>query len=156
MENSFEVGNTIGMILTVVVIYLYFKILTTIIYRLIIKPIFKYSTRTPFLLHMLFSIPFAIFPYLFIASYWSTKEQDKVYNDAINNPNDKTVSELLFYCDNIAVRNHPDAWSQLRGMWNVINHSPNVSTDLKRKILAKFMSKGLYINNTNVIDNYKK
>lgn len=156
MENSFEVGGAVGMIITVLVIYLYFKILTTIMYRLIIRPIFKYSTRTPFLLHMLFSIPFAIFPYLFIASYWATQEQNRVYNDAINNPCDKTVSELLFYCDKIAVRNHPDSWSQLRGMWNVINHSPNVSTDLKRKILAKFMSKGLYMNNTNVIDNYKK
>ena len=156
MENSVNAGNTVGMILTVVVIYLYVKILTTVIYRLIIKPIFKYSSRVPFLLHMLFSLPFAIFPYLFIVSYWSTKETDKVYNDAINNPCDKTVSELLFYCDRVAVQNHPDVWSQLRGMWNVINHSPNVSTELKRKVLAKFMSKGLYMNNTNVIDNCKR
>jgi len=143
-------------IIVILIIVFYFKLLSFIMYRIIIKPIFKYSSRVPFLLHLLFFIVSFGIPYLFILSRWQSKKQSKIFNDVINNTSDKTVNELLNYANHISVQNHPDSWAQLRGVWNVINHSPNVTTDLKRKVLAIFMSKGLYVGNTNVIDNYKK
>lgn len=148
--------TVIAGVLTIFVIYLYFKLLTTIVYHLIIKPIFKYSVKVPFILHLLFFFLFLGFPYLFIVSYWQSKEKDAVFQGAVQNPDDQTVEKLLHFCKHTGFNNHPDTWNELRAVWNVINHSPNVSSDLKRKVIATFTSKGLYINNTNVIDNYKK
>lgn len=146
--------GAIAGIIVILLLYFYYKIITTIMYHVIIKPFFKYSAKTPFFVHFIFFWIAFGFPYLFIVSYWNSKEQNKIFDNVINNTSDKTVNELLDY--NFSVTNHPDSWSQLRGLWNVINHSPNVSSDLKRKVLAIFMSKGLYIGNTNIIDNYKK
>ena len=55
----------------------------------------------------------------------------------------------------IGIRNHPKVWGEYRDMFYKINQSPDVPSELKQKLKDRLIKKGLYINNTRIIDNYK-
>lgn len=147
MENT-EFGS-------IVILAWFFYILPVLVYKWFVKPRYKYSTAMPFRWHLLFGIMGAIIPYFIILSVWQSGEKKRAFDGAIKNPCNETVEELLEFTEHISITNHPNEWNALRSVWNIINHSPNVSTDLKRRVIATFTSKGLYINNVNVINNYK-
>ena len=53
------------------------------------------------------------------------------------------------------INNHPKDWGKVRDMFYVINRSDLVPTQLKEKLKARLIKKGLYINSVRIIDNYK-
>ena len=155
MEATNTYSNGIGFFSILFMAWLFY-ILPVVVYRLFVKPRFKYSSTMPFRWHLLFGLTTGVFPYLIILSVWQSGERKTVFDGTIKNPCNETVEELLAYTEHISFTNHPNEWNALRSMWNVINHSPNVTSDLKRKVIASFTSKGLYLNNVNVINNYNK
>lgn len=69
--------------------------------------------------------------------------------------NAERVFKLLNAKLGVAITNHPKYWGEYRDMFYKINGSSEVPTELKEKIKARLIKKGLYINNMKVIDNYK-
>lgn len=92
--------------------------------------------------------PFVLVPIAIILNAGANERFDAVLND----PTEENVTVFLEKLGGIT--NHPDTWSKYRGLWNVVNRSNKVTTPTKEKLLAKLMSRGLYLNNTRVIDNY--
>ena len=92
--------------------------------------------------------PFGLILFAVIANMGATERFDAVLND----PTEENVTIFLEKLGGIT--NHPDTWSKYRGLWNVVNRSNKVTTPTKEKLLAKLMSRGLYLNNTRVVDNY--
>lgn len=107
-------------------------------------------------------------PFLFIwvifgglkpAASFSAKE-NAAFSNLVNNPSEENALEYIELMSDrpaltFAERNHPDAWAVLREKWQIINHSDRVPTDLKKEILDILIGKGLYVRNSNIIDNYK-
>lgn len=145
----------ISQMLILPVMILYFILVYKVICRGILAGIFKYSSRVPLIIHLLLACITLFIPYLFILSAWSHRDYTKVTQNAISNPNDRTVQELLWFMEKYTVTNRPEVWNGMKETWNIINHSPNVSTDLKRQVIATFRTKGMYIGSSKVIDNYK-
>lgn len=86
---------------------------------------------------------------------YSLKMQE-MENAILDNPNEQNVTALLDCLSNsvLGFNNHPSTWQELRGLWNVVNRSAMVTTATKEKFLAVLMRKGLFMNDTRVIDNY--
>lgn len=55
----------------------------------------------------------------------------------------------------MGINNHPRTWGEYRNMFYKINQSSDVPSELKQKLKAKLVKKGLYIDNIRIIDNYK-
>ena len=69
--------------------------------------------------------------------------------------NAQKVFNLLNAKLGVKINNHPEDWGKYRNMFYKINGSPEIPTELKEKIKTRLVKKGLYINNTKVINNYK-
>ncbi len=73
------------------------------------------------------------------------------------NPNYKNAKRIYkILCRFVVtITNHPKVWGKYREMFVVVNNSPKVPGELKKKLKERLMKKGLYINNMRIIDNYK-
>ena len=76
-------------------------------------------------------------------------------NKNLNEANARKVFNLLNAKLGVKINNHPKDWGKYRDMFYKINGSPEIPTELKEKIKTRLVKKGLYINNTKVINNYK-
>ncbi len=56
----------------------------------------------------------------------------------------------------VTIVNKPEEWGKWRDMFYVVNGSSQVPTELKQKLKAILSSKGLYLGNMKIIDNYKQ
>lgn len=78
--------------------------------------------------------------------------------DVKKNPTEENadrVYQLLKAPLGVAIKNHPDNWADYRDMFYIINGSSYVPTELKEKLKARLVKKGLYIKNMKIIDNCK-
>ena len=135
---------------------LLFFVLVYIVVTRVLAFFFKYPTRIPTIVNVILCIATLVIPYLIIMTIWTGRSYTKVTNAVIANPNDSTVGEFLLFMGKFTVTNEPNVWNGLREIWDIINHSPNVSTELKHKTLATLRTKGMYIGSSKVIDNYGK
>lgn len=103
-----------------------------------------------------FGLPLLFFFFIFIPALKQGFDLEDRTNDVINNPTEENLLNLMQCLETSSVNNHPDTWQRLRGLWNVVNKSNRITTPTKEKFIAMLMAKGLYLNNTNVIDNYGK
>ncbi len=73
-------------------------------------------------------------------------------------PNYDNVMEVckLMSPKSVTIVNRPEEWGKWRDMFYVVNGSNQVPTELKVKLKAILSSKGLYIGNMKIIDNYKQ
>jgi|GEM_PF-2453344 len=99
---------------------------------------------------------FLFFFFIFVPALKQQFDLEDRGNELINNPTEENVLELMKCLEKAGINNHPDTWQRMRGLWNVVNKSNQITTPTKEKFIAQLIAKGLYINNTNVIDNYGK
>ena len=73
-------------------------------------------------------------------------------------PNYENVMEVcrLMAPKSATITNRPEEWGKWRDMFYVVNGSNQVPAELKQKLKAILSSKGLYLGNMKIIDNYKK
>ena len=78
-------------------------------------------------------------------------------NAALRSPTYENAKKVyrLYSRWGYTINNHPRDWAKVREMFNAINHSELVPTELKEKLKKRLIKKGLYINNMRIIDNYK-
>lgn len=55
----------------------------------------------------------------------------------------------------VTITNHPSSWSKYRNMFNAVNHSEQVQSEVKESLKKVLMKKGLFIDNVRIINNYK-
>lgn len=79
----------------------------------------------------------------------------RIVNKNPNEANAQRVFKLLNAKFGVKINNHPKDWGEYRDMFYKINGSSQIPTELKEKIKARLIKKGLYINNTKIINNYK-
>lgn len=110
----------------------------------------------PLPLKIILSFGFPLFGIVWLIA--CSRELSKTLDDATKTPNAETVSHLIEAWTRIklSVHNHPDSWRSLRNSWYKINGSSKVPTHLKQQTINLFQKKGLFINNTKIIDNYKQ
>lgn len=65
------------------------------------------------------------------------------------------VFKLLRAPLGVSINNHPKDWAKFRDMFYHINGSAEIPSELKERIKAHLVKKGLYINNMRIINNYK-
>ena len=124
-------------------------------YKLIVRPIFKYSFKMPFIFHLFFIVTLCFFPYFILWGMWQKKDKKIILENLHNNPCDETVADHIACIHRIHINNHPTDWQHHREIWYFVNGCSTVSTEMKHKLLNKYMDRGLHLNNTHVIDNYK-
>ena len=93
---------------------------------------------------------------LYLAKY--TKIRKKKFEKIAFSVNNDSPDELKKYIKAWDLQNDPKSWNELRGVWTIINESPNVSADKKRDLRDFLIIKGLRLTgiDKNVIDNYGK
>lgn len=79
----------------------------------------------------------------------------RIVNKNPNEANAQRVFKLLNAKFGVKINNHPKDWGEYRDMFYKINGSSQIPTELKEKIKARLIKKGLYINNIKIINNYK-
>lgn len=87
-------------------------------------------------------------------------KENTAFSNLVNYPSKETAQEYIQLMRNRPVfiftdRNHPDVWAVLREKWQIINHSDNIPTNLKKEVLDILIDKGLYVRSSKIIDNYK-
>ena len=87
-------------------------------------------------------------------------KENEVFSRLVNFPNEENAREYIELRRNkpsftLAPNNNPNSWAVLREKWQLINHSDQIPTHLKKEILDILISKGLYLSNSKIIDNYK-
>ena len=65
------------------------------------------------------------------------------------------VYKLLNAKLGVSINNHPKDWAKYRDMFYGLNNSAEIPSELKDKIKARLIKKGLYIHNMKIVDNYK-
>lgn len=87
--------------------------------------------------------------------------EQNMLEDMAANPTDEKVYAFMNYlnteCDG-RFANNPKNWNRIRGLWFVVNESPNVTTNVKKQFRDWLMLKGLRLvgDDKKVIDNYGK
>lgn len=88
-----------------------------------------------------------------------SKKENAAFNALVNNPNEANAIAYVNLQKNkpgatFLPEDNPNAWAVLREKWQIINHSDKISTSTKKEILNILMSKGLYVNNSKIVDNF--
>ena len=103
-----------------------------------------------------------IFPFRvnFRDAFNFAEKEHEVFSRLVNYPSEANAREYIELRRNkpsftLAPDNNPNAWAVLKEKWQLINHSDQIPTHLKKEILDILISKGLYLSNSKVIDNYK-
>lgn len=87
-------------------------------------------------------------------------KESTAYSNLVKYPSEQTALEYINVMNNrpklrFTNLNRPDVWAKIRKEWQIVNHSSNVPTHLKREVLNILVNvKGLHVS-PNVIDNYK-
>lgn len=89
--------------------------------------------------------------YLNISIFFAKHKVKKNPDEA----NAQRVFKLLNAKLGVKINNNPNDWGEYREMFYIINGSSQIPTELKEKIKKRLVKKGLYINNSKIIDNYK-
>lgn len=105
----------------------------------------------------IFTFPVGLLFFFLLVPMWKSGiETGDSVGAVINNPTEENLLILMERLEKSDIDNHPDTWQTVRGLWNVVNRSNQITTPTKEKFIAQLIAKGLYISNTNVIDNYGK
>ena len=88
-------------------------------------------------------------------------EENKLFTNLVNNPTKENASEYIELIRNkprltFLPDNNPSAWAVLREKWQIINHSDKIPTEMKKEIFEYLVSRGLYVNNSKIVNNYKE
>ena len=54
----------------------------------------------------------------------------------------------------IGINNHPKSWGEYRNLFYKVNNSSAIPPEIKMKLKARLEKKGLFLNNTRIINNY--
>lgn len=105
-------------------------------------------------------IPFALVACLLGPTFSFAAKENQLFSNLVNYPseeNAKAYIELMRHkpAVTLAADNHPSSWAVLREKWNMINRSNKIPSDMKKEILNILINKGLYLNNSKIINNYK-
>lgn len=108
--------------------------------------------------------PLIIFYIIFLLlkpTFKYAAEEDKLFKNLVNNPTKENASEYIELTHNkpkvtLLPTNNPSAWAVLREKWQIINHSDKIPTEMKKEILEYLVSRGLYVNNSKIVNNYKE
>lgn len=107
-------------------------------------------------------IPSGVIPAFIIAYRKVVKkagnEFNSVWEEIKVSPTETLVNQLMENIKKYDLPNNPQAWNQVRGVWFIVNDSPNISTAKKTELRNFLMTKGLRLvgNDKNIIDNYGK
>ena len=98
---------------------------------------------------------------MFGKAFRFAEKEHEVFSKLVNYPSEENAKEYIELHSNrpnftLSPQNNPNSWAVLREKWQIINHSDKIPTHLKKEILDILMKKGLYLNNSKVIDNYEK
>ncbi len=102
-------------------------------------------------------------PLYFVISKISAKTREtenareNIYNKISANPTESAIQELIEFIQVNAIINTPQSWNKVRGVWFIVNESPNISTETKYRFRDFLMTKGLRITGKDkeVIKNHK-
>lgn len=88
-------------------------------------------------------------------------QENKLFSGLVNNPTKENAKEYIELTRNkptvtFLPDNNPSSWAVLREKWQIINHSNKIPTEMKKEIFEYLVSRGLYVNNSKIIDNYKE
>jgi len=139
-----------------VVVVLLNIVVTNILYKIFIK-----GTKNGCLYLMLCIVTVVLIPSFFLALYkckrTMTKETEPLKGIEYA-PTEPLVDKYMELIEKYGIDNTPQSWNKVRGIWFVVNESPDIPTEKKRILRNFLMTKGLRLvgNDKNIIDNYKK
>lgn len=105
------------------------------------------------------SIVFLIVYEILKPSIKFASQEKETFSNLVNNPNEENARayvELMQKKPKITFLpdDNPNSWAVLREKWQIINHSNKISSGLKKEILNILIARGLYVNNSNIVNNY--
>ncbi|MBB6215099.1 hypothetical protein HNQ80_001188 [Anaerosolibacter carboniphilus] len=74
-------------------------------------------------------------------------------NSLGENLTNEKVENFIKLVKRTSITNHPTEWNRLRAGFQMVNQSPNISSDLKRQLMNVLMSKGLNLGNIRILEN---
>ena len=103
-------------------------------------------------------IPFGIFVLFLSHLFGALLDMQEKMTAVEASPDEENVSALVEHLKKsiLGFNNNPNNWNKIRGIWNKVNHSSRVKTSTKKELLELFIKRGLYLNNKNIIDNYRE
>lgn len=104
----------------------------------------------------LFSIFVVVWIILCIfATIRSNKLKKIAYKNLEASQTNENVDEFIKIVSRGSITNQPPVWNRVRGIWFMVNESPNVTTDRKTELRNLLVSKGLRLtpNERKIIDN---
>lgn len=113
-----------------------------------------------FLQKVLICLPVVLGAYLiiFVGTYPGRKQAklEKIaYGNLETSQTNENVDEFIKVILKYGVLNQPTTWNRVRGIWFMVNESPNVTTEKKTELRNLLVSKGLRLtpNERKIIDN---
>ena len=88
-----------------------------------------------------------------------SKKENAAFTTLVNNPNEANAKAYIELYNNKPAAtflpdNNPSSWAVLREKWQIINHSDKIPSGMKKEIFSILTSKGLYVNNSKIINNF--
>lgn len=83
--------------------------------------------------------------WLYQSKYNKIRKQE--INYLVNTLSDSSVDRFINYIKTWGCDNKPDAWGELKGAWQIVNESPNISYEKKKEMRDCLMLNGLKLYN---------
>ena len=88
-----------------------------------------------------------------------SKKENAAFSALVNNPNEANARAYIELYNNKPAAtflpdDNPNSWAVLREKWQIINHSSKIPSGMKKEIFGILTSRGLYVNNSNIINNF--